>query len=167
MKNLYFIGGTMGAGKTTTGQILKRLLPKSVFLDGDWCWDADPFVVTDETKKMCLENIGFLLNNFIECSEYENVIFAWVMNSDSIIESVTSRLMMEKVNFINVSLVLSEEALVKRLKGDVDKGIRTIDVIKRSVDRLPSYRHVNARKLDVTDISATVAARRIMEGEFD
>ena len=56
MKNVYLVGGTMGVGKTTICQQLKRKLPNSVFLDGDWCWDADPFWVTEETKKMVLEN---------------------------------------------------------------------------------------------------------------
>ena len=50
MKNLYLIGGTMGVGKTTVCRMLKKKMEKAVFLDGDWCWDADPFVVTDETK---------------------------------------------------------------------------------------------------------------------
>ena len=40
----------MGAGKTTVSQQLKKKLPNSVFLDGDWCWDANPFQVTEETK---------------------------------------------------------------------------------------------------------------------
>ena len=40
MKTLYLIGGTMGVGKTTVCQLLKKKLPKNVFLDGDWCWDA-------------------------------------------------------------------------------------------------------------------------------
>ena len=46
------IGGTMGVGKTTVCQQLKHDLPNSVFLDGDWCWDTNPFQVTDETKAM-------------------------------------------------------------------------------------------------------------------
>lgn len=47
MKTLYLIGGTMGVGKTTVSQLLKKDLINSVFLDGDWCWDASPFQVTD------------------------------------------------------------------------------------------------------------------------
>lgn len=57
MKELYLIGGAMGVGKTAVGQQLKRSLPNSVFLDEDWCWDADPFRVTEETTAMVLENI--------------------------------------------------------------------------------------------------------------
>ena len=47
----------MGVGKTTVSQQLKKTLRNSVFLDGDWCWDADPFQVTEETKKMVMQNI--------------------------------------------------------------------------------------------------------------
>ncbi len=53
MKTLYMIGDTMGAGKTTICQHLKRKLDNSVFLDGDWCWDMHPFQITKETKKHC------------------------------------------------------------------------------------------------------------------
>ena len=66
-KKLYLIGGPMGVGKTTAGQLLKIRLDNCVFLDGDWCWDMEPFQVTTETKKMVIENICFLLNNFIRC----------------------------------------------------------------------------------------------------
>ena len=72
MKTLYLIGGTMGVGKTTVSQQLKQDLPNSVFLDGDWCWDASPFQVTEETKAMVTDNICYLLNSFLHCSAYEN-----------------------------------------------------------------------------------------------
>lgn len=55
MKNLFLIGGTMGIGKSTVSRCLKHRLPNGVFLDGDWCWDAEPFVVTEETKKMVMD----------------------------------------------------------------------------------------------------------------
>ena len=71
MKKLYLIGGPMGVGKTAVGQALKRMLPNSVFLDGDWCWDANPFQVTEETKAMVMDNICHLLNNFLRCTAYE------------------------------------------------------------------------------------------------
>ena len=70
----------MGVGKTSVSQCLKRELPNAVFLDGDWCWDADPFLVTEETKEMVIDNICYLLNHFIQCSAYENIIFCWVMH---------------------------------------------------------------------------------------
>lgn len=80
MKTVYMIGGTMGIGKTTVCQYMKNQLKNSVFLDGDWCWDAHPFQITNETKTMVMHNICFLLNQFIHCSAYENIIFCWVMH---------------------------------------------------------------------------------------
>ena len=92
LKNLYIIGGTMGVGKTTTCRILKNQLKNSAFLDGDWCWDMNPFSVTDETKKMVLDNICYVLNNFIKCSIFENIIFCWVLHEQSIIDTIMSKL---------------------------------------------------------------------------
>ena len=85
----------MGVGKTTVCQILKKKLDQSVFLDGDWCWDMYPFQVTAETKKMVLENITFLLNSFLRCSAYKNVIFCWVMHEQQIIEDLLAGLCLD------------------------------------------------------------------------
>ncbi|WP_331655558.1 AAA family ATPase [Aminipila sp.] len=75
MKTVYLIGGTMGVGKTTVCQLMKAKLPNSVFLDGDCCWDMHPFQITKETKVMVIDNICYLLNNFIGCSAYDNIKF--------------------------------------------------------------------------------------------
>ena len=91
LKNIYIIGGTMGVGKSTVSQILKEKLNNSIFLDGDWCWDAHPFQVTEETKQMVLQNICFLLNQFIRCSAYENIICCWVMHEQGIIDEIISQ----------------------------------------------------------------------------
>ena len=80
MKRLYMIGGPMGVGKTAACRQLQQLLDRSVFLDRDWCWDAHPFQVTEETREMVLENISFLLNSFLRCSAYDHVIFCWVLH---------------------------------------------------------------------------------------
>lgn len=75
MKRLFLINGTMGVGKTATGKELLDLLPNCAFLDGDWCWDMNPFVVNQETKSMVEDNIVYILNNFLKCSVYENIVF--------------------------------------------------------------------------------------------
>lgn len=150
MKHLYIIGGTMGVGKTTVCQQLKINLPKSVFLDGDWCWDADPFLVTEETKAMVLDNICHLLNNFLHCSVYETVIFCWVMHEQSIIDSILNMLDTEDCVVKCISLVADKMSLCDRLIADVSKGIRTADVIDRSVARIPLYQSLDTVKIDTT-----------------
>ena len=95
MKHLYLIGGPMGVGKTTVCQQLKQTLPYSVFLDGDWCWDASPFQVTPETLAMVLDNICHLLNNFLACTAYQNVVFCWVLHQQDIWDTILGRLHLE------------------------------------------------------------------------
>ncbi len=148
MKTLYLIGGTMGVGKTTVSRQLKKDLPNSVFLDGDWCWDADPFQVTEETKAMVLRNICFLLNSFLHCTAYENIIFCWVMHKQSIIDEITKNLDTENCRVIKASLIVDEDNLRNRLLSDVASGIRTEDVIERSIDRISMYQLLDTYKVD-------------------
>ncbi len=162
MKNLYLISGTMGVGKTTTCQVLKSKLNNCVFLDGDWCWDMHPFQVTEETKQMVLENICFLLNSFIKCSAYENIVFCWVMHEQTIIDYIVSRLDTSDCKVHSISLVCSEQALQARLRKDVDAGIRTEDVIRRSIERIPFYKKLNTYKVDVSKITPVQVADLII-----
>lgn len=148
MKALYMIGGTMGVGKTTVCQQLKRELPSSVFLDGDWCWDASPFQVTDETKAMVIDNICYMLNSFLKCSAYENIIFCWVMHEQSIINAILEKLNTKNCAVKCISLIVNEKSLRERLSNDVERGIRTADVMERSVARIPLYQALNTIKID-------------------
>lgn len=148
MKNLYLVGGPMGVGKTAACRELKTLLPNSVFLDGDWCWDASPFQVTEETKTMVLDNIRHLLGNFLRCSAYENVIFCWVMDRQEIIDDVLSGLDTAGCRVWPVSLLAGEEALRGRLEGDIRRGLREPGAVENSLARLPLYEKLNTWKID-------------------
>ena len=169
MKTIYLIGGTMGVGKTTVSQQLKKKLPNSVFLDGDWCWDADPFQpnsvfldgdwcwdadpfqVTEETKAMVMRNICFLLNSFLHCTAYENIIFCWVMHEQSIIDEIIDRLDTGDARVIKISLMIDETNLRKRLSADIARGIRSNDVIDRSVARIDMYQTLDTIKVDTVN----------------
>lgn len=163
MKNLFLISGTMGVGKTTVCQILKKKLNRSVFLDGDWCWDMNPFQITDETKQMVMGNICFLLNSFIQCSAYENIVFCWVMHEQVIIDEILSRLDAIGCRVHTISLVCSKQALQARLQKDIDAGIRERDIIDRSTQRIPLYSKLNTIKVDVSDITPEQAADDIIQ----
>ena len=153
MKRLYLIGGPMGVGKTTVCQELKRLTAPSVFLDGDWCWNMEPFQVTEETKRMVQENIAFLLGQFLRCSAYETVIFCWVMHQQEILDSLLGALPMEGVEVRKVSLLAKPETLKQRIGGDVERGLRTWDVLDRSLERLPLYQSLDTEKLWVDQLT--------------
>lgn len=163
VKTLYLIGGTMGVGKTSVCRRLYRALDRSVFLDGDWCWDMHPFTVTEETKEMCMDNIAHMLNGFIRCSEIDNIVFCWVMHLQSIIDDIASRLDLTSCRIVSVSLTCDDETLKKRLIGDVNAGLREYDVIERSVARIPLYDALDTIKIDTTgkaldEIASEIAA---------
>ena len=160
-KHLYIVGGTMGVGKTATCLCLNRRLPNSVFLDGDWCWFMHPFQVTEETKKLVQDNIGFLLNQFLQCSAYDNVVFCWVLQEQSILDDLLARLNTANCAVHLVSLVCEQQALIRRIQKDVDAGIRAADTLERSVARLPFYASLRTDLLDVTDITPEEAAAAI------
>ncbi len=80
MKNLFFIGGPMGVGKSAVSRELQRVLPDCALLDGDNLWDMRPFVVNEDTKACVLANIIACLNNFLACPQFKNIIFCWVMH---------------------------------------------------------------------------------------
>ena len=162
MKTLFLIGGTMGVGKTTVCNRLNEKLDNSVFLDGDWCWNANPFQVNDETKEMVMQNICFLLNQFIHCSAYENIIFCWVMHHQSIIDEIISNLDLTDCKIKTISLLCDENTLKERLTKDVENGIRTADVIERSVEKMGLYNKLNTIKIDTTGKSVDGICEEIM-----
>jgi hypothetical protein len=163
MKNLIIVGGTMGVGKTATCRELQKILPRNVFLDGDWCWNMHPFVVTDETIAMVNSNIAHLLNGFLACSEFENVIFCWVLHEQHILDDLIRALDLNGCTTHCFSLVSTEQALVERLSRDIAAGKRGSDITERSVARISLYDELDTVKIDVSTISPADAARRITE----
>lgn len=97
-----------------------------------------------------MDNICHLLNNFLRCSAYENIIFCWVMDRQEIIRSIMDKLDIKACQVKLISLTADEASLRERLEGDVAKGIRTGDVIERSMARLVLYQELDTSKIDTT-----------------
>lgn len=163
MKTIYIVGGAMGVGKTSVCRVMQREIENSVFLDGDWCWDAHPFQVTEETKKMVLENICFLLNQFIGCSAYQNIIFCWVLHEQEIIDSILKNLNSTDCTIKNVSLICDETELKARLRNDIANGLRTDDVIERSLSRISKYNSLDTIKIHTNGKSIKEVADEIIK----
>ena len=161
MKTLYLVGGTMGVGKTTVCRELQASLDRSVFLDGDWCWDMNPFLVNAETKAMVMVNICALLGNFLKCTEIDHVLFCWVMHEQSILNGILSRLDLTDCKVVSVSLVCTAEALRTRLQKDIDAGLRSSDILTRSPQRLSLYEKLDTIKIDTTGKSVKQIAAEI------
>ena len=107
--------------------------------------------VTDETKNMALNNICFLLNQYIKCSAYENIVFCWVMHEQDIINHILNNIDTHNCNIKNISLICDKETLKIRLMKDVEDGIRKEDVIERSINRISLYNNLNTLKINTNN----------------
>ena len=154
MKHVYLIGGPMGIGKSTICNQLNQDLDQSVFLDGDWCWNMDPFIVNQDTKNMVLDNITHCLNNFIHTPGIENIIFCWVMHKQDIINQIIQKLDTEGVDIHLISLICEKEELIKRML--IDR--RDNQTIRKSLQYLELYKDLDTQKIDVTtlDVQKTI-----------
>lgn len=161
MKKLIMINGTMGVGKSTVCNKLLDLLSPSVYLDGDWCWNMNPFVVSEENKEMVINNISYLLKSYLNNSGYEYIIFCWVMHEEYIIKQILDKLKEFDFQLYKISLICTPEALEKRLNKDVVNGIRKTDVISRSIERISSYEKMDTVKIDVSNNTAEDTAKVI------
>jgi len=159
MKKLIIVNGTMGVGKTETCKLLYKTLKNSVWLDGDWCWMMNPFIVTEENKGMVLDNITHMLNNFLQNSGFDYVIFNWVMHLEEIFETILSRLKENEFQLYKISLMCSEDELKKRMIKDN----RAETVITNSLQRIDMYNSLNTIKVDTTYITIEEVVKEICE----
>ncbi|SHI47383.1 AAA family ATPase [Clostridium intestinale] len=156
-KKLIIINGTMGVGKSTISKALYKNLKNSVWLDGDWCWMMNPFVVNDENKKMVEDNIVYLLSNFLRNSSLEYVVFNWVIHEESIFDLLLNRLKDFDFELYKITLICSEEVLRNRIVEDFKNG-RGDRNLENSLKRLELYRNMDTIKIDTSykDVSETV-----------
>ncbi len=163
MKKLIVVNGTMGVGKTSVSKWLYHSLENSFWLDGDTCWYMNPFVVSDENKRMVIENICFILNNFIKNSMSEYIVFNWVIQTDEIMNLVLSNLNTENTEVYKITLMCSEEQLIERIAKDIRDGVRNSDSIQRSLDNLKLYERMDTLKVNTDNKSIENIVKEIIK----
>lgn len=84
------------------------------------------------------------------------------MHEQGIINSILSRLDTVDCDVKNISLVVDEVNLRNRLMSDISKGGRTIDIVERSVSRIPLYQRLNTIKINTTNKSIKMISDEIM-----
>ncbi|WP_026476581.1 AAA family ATPase [Alkaliphilus transvaalensis] len=158
-KKLIVVNGTMAVGKTTTCRLLNSKLQNSVWLDGDWCWRMNPFVVNDENKRMVENNISYLLRNFFSNSSIEYIIFNWVIHTEAIMEMVLDWVKNFNFDLYKITLTCSEDELKERLL----KRQAHEEMIKRSIERLALYEDLDTFKIDTTNKRSEEVAEEIIK----
>lgn len=147
----------MGVGKTTICKGLYKSLDKAVWLDGDWCWMMNPWIVNEENIKMVEDNITYLLKNFLTNSTFDYVIFNWVLHREEILNDLLERLGDLEFQLVKVTLTCSEGSLRQRMELDN----RTQDQITMSIERLRLYENMKSNRLDTSDATIEETIERI------
>lgn len=138
-----------------------KYIAKNVFGDGDWCWHRKPFLVNDETKKMVMCHIASLLHDFLYCTEYENIIFCWVMREQTFLDKIIANLDLAQCRLHIFSLLCSKTALIRRIHAEIETGKRTQDVIERALAGIVNYNSMRFNKIGVSNVSPADAAQKI------
>ena len=87
------------------------------------------------------------------------------MHEQGIIDEIIAKLETENCLVHTISLICDADSLRKRLQKDVDAGLRSADVIQRSIARIGLYEKVDTEKIDVSHITPERAAKKIINGE--
>ena len=163
MKRLIVVNGPMGVGKTAACRELLELLRPGAYLDGDWCWEMRPFLVTEVTKAMVLDNICGVLNRFLRCEELMYIVFGWVLQQPETLETILSRLDTKGTAVHCFTLLASRDTLRGRLERDIRSGLRTADVVERSLAYLPLYEAQATKKVHTDGLPPREVALRLAQ----
>lgn len=158
-KKLIIVNGPPGIGKTTTCKKLHQLLQRSVWLDGDWCWMSNPWTVTEETKRMAENNMAFLLNSFLSCSEYDFILYSWIFRSDEVFRKILDKLQSNDFLLYKYTLTCSQNVFLKRLE-DAGRDKRQFSMCIESLYQCESTESEN---IDTTYSSGEEVARTLQD----
>ena len=156
------LNGPMGVGKTTVGKYIADHHPGTAFIDGDWCLDIHPFVGNQETKVMAVDNILHMIGNYQKCSVCNMVVLVWLMDEPWVIQKITQGLSAMQAEVKNVTLVCSQENLIRRWKDDHNCEWRTDVWLNVSLKSLPGFASME-NIIDTSDLSVEQVAELVMQ----
>lgn len=158
-KILIIINGVQGVGKSTVSKELNTSLPKSVWLDGDWCWMMNPWMITEENIKMVERNIIYLLRSYFSNSTFDYVIFSWVLHREEITQRILEGIQDFEYELTRITLTCTHESLRERMLLDN----RTLEQFEASSRRLRLYEDMETFKIDTSTISPEETIKRIIQ----
>lgn len=164
MKHLIVIIGPNAVGKTTTAKCLVEKLPKTAYVDSDWCRCMNHFQFSEITKQTVTKNMYDLLHNYLSCEALENVVFtySWHGERKEIYDNLICRLKDTGVQFEEKVIILkcSEEENRNRAKRDGRDGSRIERGMKTTFSFYDGYVYPS---IDTTDMTPEEVAEEIIK----
>jgi broad-specificity NMP kinase len=147
----------MGVGKTSVCKELNKRLENSVWLDGDWCMMMNPWNVTEANKKMLVDNMTYLLNNFLSNPTFDYVIFSWVIPTEDLMNYLIKKLSNNCFEPVKITLVCEDS----KLRDRMEKDGRDEFTIEKSMLYQEAYKSFDTVKVDTTESSLSETIEKI------
>ncbi len=128
MKEVIFIRGSQGAGKTTTSKFLQRELNYPPYIELDWIrgYHLDPQWknTSEKEKRMSFENLLCSVKNYLK-NKYSNIILVGL--EDAFMNELIKKANLK--NYLIITLTISNNAELKSrvLTETRDSGFRGVD----------------------------------------
>lgn len=157
MKNILFLCGPNGIGKTTICKEIIKQLPNSAYVDSDPCRVMNPFVLNDDTIPTIVKNISNLIVNYLKCPIVNTVIFSYGFHGRR--REVFQRVLSEISQIEHEFIPCSEEENINRM----NLNNRSPDRIQRTLNESrKAFDNIDYPKLDITNLSISEAAKTII-----
>ncbi|MHB0856645.1 MAG: AAA family ATPase [Anaerolineae bacterium] len=162
MKNLLFICGANGIGKTTICNALVRRQVHTAYIDSDGCRVMNPFVLNEDTIPTIRKNISDMIRNYLGCPIVRTVVFSYGLHGRrrEIFDGVTKDLADMEYRFIPVLLVCDVAENIRRLScngRDTERISRAVQLSRAA------YSAVDYPRIDVTNLSVEDSVSRILD----
>lgn len=122
MKKVILLSGPYGVGKTTLANYLVNYLNKTVMFDGEWAWfQGNNWNFTEKNKQMALDNICYVLSNFLKNDDFDIIVFSWVLHKKEDHDLIIDSLKQNEIDFelFDISLIADSNTLQKRLRNRI------------------------------------------------
>jgi broad-specificity NMP kinase len=157
LKNFIIVNGAMGVGKTSICKELNKKLVNSAWLDGDWCMMMNPF--TEANQKIFLDNIYYLLNNYLSHPTFEYVLFSWLIPREDMMNYMIKKLSDNDFRLIRVTLLCADDKLRERML----RTGRDELTIEKSMLYQETFKNSNTtEKVDTTELSLGETADEVL-----
>ena len=160
MNTFIFINGPNGVGKSTVCEALHHRLPRSAWLESEWCRMTNPFAWNEEIISLTISNITHMLRSYLACAWLDYVIFPYGFHGprQRIWDTVFTHLQDVPYTFVPITLTCGEEENVARMTHDGRDDAR----IQRAVAVRYLYEALPYPRIDTTGLTVDQTVERVL-----
>lgn len=176
MKKVILLSGPYGVGKTTLANNLVNCLNNAIMFDGEWAWfQGNNWNFSKENKCMALDNICYILSNFLKNDGFDVIVFSWVLHKQEDHDLIIESLKKTKIEFelFDISLIADSSTLESRLENRISNKATEFNAsygkeqiqraLQGSLNKQQQIIKLENIKLNVSDMNKEEVLEQILE----